>query len=1115
MDFDQILDQAIEMLQRRRRLTYGTLKRQFDLNDAALQDLKEELLYSQPLVVDDAGRGLLWVGHASAPPDAERRQLTVMFCDLVDSTQLSVQLDPETYRDIVRAYQTVCAEVIKRFEGYIAQYLGDGLLVYFGYPVAHEDDAQRAVRAALGSLAAMQPLNANLAQDQGHQLALRIGIHTGLVVVGEIGAASTQQRLAMGETPNVASRLQNLATPNTVILSEATLRLVQGYFEFQALGEYRLRGTLAPMAVYRVLQESGVQSRLEIAPTLTPLVGREPEVTRLLDHWQQAKAGLGRVVLLNGESGIGKSRLLHAIKDALAEDVYRLIELRCSSYHPNSVLYPIIDLFQRLLHWTPDDTPERRRGKLEAFLIDYALPLDKPVPLLSELLSLPYPAHRYTPLSLEPQKQRQDLLEAILTILLTVAAARPVLLLVEDLQWMDPSTEEFLTLLIEQVPTQRMCALLTYRPTFQVPWPNRSYISQITLSRLPPDEVEKIITHITRGKSLPAEIMSQVVYKTDGIPLFIEEFTKALLEAAPLQEGNDRYELLTPLQTLAIPTTLHDSLMARLDRLHEGKRVAQVGSVIGRQFSYALLQAVWEEDERLLKRGITRLVEAELMYQQGLPSQVTYVFKHALIQEAANQSLLRGTRQHYHQRTAEVLIEQFSETAESQPELLAYHYEMSGLTAPAVHYWQRAGKRALERSAYVEAIRHLQRGLALLPSLEETDTQALQELAMQIDIGRAFMAIKGYGAPEVAEAYNRAQVLCLQLPGTPRLFAILRGLAAYYLIRAEYATTRELGEGCLKLAKQFDDPVLLLRASLTLGQTHLFLGNLTQAHEHFNYGISKVLSPPQGERIIRAIQDPHVTCLALDAITLWMLGYPEQTSQRSLQAIRLAQELKHPFSLAEALIFATLVSIEVRDFAEVERRALNVIALADEHDFPHWRAHAQVYYGRALAMRGQVEAGIAQIKSGLDQWEAIGGILARAWLLSHLGEAYRLDGQIEKALAIITDALHLADAHDERHYESELYRLKGEFLLQQHAANQATEAEACFQRALEIASVQQAKGFELRARMSLCTLWQQQCKPDSAYRVLEEGYSWFTEGFQTADLLAARALLAELGDQHT
>ena len=659
MTFDDILSQILDILKRQGRVSYRALKRRFDIDDDYIEDLKEEILYVHP-VIDDEGRGLIWTGDtasgqevtshraqttpppavqeqpspeitprvtASPPPDAERRQLTVMFCDLVDSTKLSSQLDPEDWRDVVRAYQRVCTDVIQRYDGYIAQLLGDGLLIYFGYPQAHEDDAHRAVRTGLGILDAMGDLNQELQQAKGIQLALHIGIHTGLVVVGDMGGAGRQEQLALGEVPNIASRIEGLAAPNTIAISEATYRLAQGYFQCQDMGAQTLRGVTEPVHVYRVLQESGATSRLDIAQPrgLTPLVGRESEVALLLERWQHVKDGQGHVVLLTGDAGMGKSRLVHMLKEHVAHEPHTRWECRSASYFDHTALFPMTDLFQRLLQFETGDPPDEKLGKLEHALSQYRLPVEESVQLFAPLLSLSLPAHHYLPLNLSPQRQRQKTLETIVAILQEEAERHPVLFIVEDLHWTDPTTLELLNLVIEQIPTTSILTVLTCRPHFQPAWHHRSYLTEMTLNRLSHTQVEQIVTRMIEGKPFPAGVLQQIIEKTDGVPLFVEELTKAVVESGHLKDVNGHYEFTGALSTFAIPATLQDSLMARLDHLISAKGIAQLGAAIGRQFAYDLLHVVSQLDEVTLQRELSRLVEAEIVYQRGVPPQA-YLF---------------------------------------------------------------------------------------------------------------------------------------------------------------------------------------------------------------------------------------------------------------------------------------------------------------------------------------------------------------------------------------------------------------------------------------------------------------------------------------------------------
>ncbi len=1143
MTFEEILDQALAMLQRRGRVTYGTLKRQFQLDDDALNDLKDALLYAHPQVYDDAGRGLVWTGGAeglsmpiaAAPqlappfvpqkayplqadvvlatpplPEAERRQLTVMFCDLVDSTRLSGQLDPEDLREVVRAYQQVCSAVITHFDGHIAQLLGDGLLVYFGYPHAHEDDAQRAVRTSLGILAAMGELNTRLLRDKGITLALRLGIHTGLVVVGAMGDGR-QEQLALGEPPNIAARIQGLAVPNTLVISHATQELVQGYFACEALGAHTLRGVSDPVTLYRVLSESGAQNRLDIASArgLTPLVGREQEVELLFERWEQVKVGHGHVVLLSGEGGIGKSRLVHRLKEYVANEPHMQWECRSSPSYQHTALFPLTELFQRMWRFEAQDTPDEKFGKLAHALSHYRLPLEESVQLFAPLLALPLPENAYPPLTLSPQRQRQKTLEAIVTILLEQAERHPMLFILEDLHWTDPSTLEVLYLLIDQIPTASLLTVLTCRPTFQPTWRHRSYLSEVTVNRLSQPQIERMTTHVAGGKPLPPQVLAQIAEKTDGVPLFVEEITKAILELGHLKEGDGHYELIGSLSTFAIPATLQDSLMARLDRLVTAKAVAQYAAVIGRQFPYDLLQVVSLLDEATLQRELRRLVDAELLYQRGMPPQATYFFKHALIQEAAYQSLLKSTRQHYHQRIAQVLEAQFPETAETQPELLAHHYTETGRTEKAVHYWHQAAQRASDRSAHLEAISHFTTGIELLKTVPETPERTTYALALHIALGAELLMTKGQAAPEVEHTYTQARALCQQVGEPPELVTVLFGLWRFYYARSQLHTARELGETLVHQAHQTPNPALAVIAHSALGSTWFHLGALPAARLHLEEAMALYTPAQRCAPVFRIGHDLGVGCRAYTARTLWLLGYPAQALTQINGALALAYELSHPYSLAFARCLAAVVAQYCRDVLTVHEHAEAAVALSTEQGFPLWLAYGTSLRGWALAMQGQGEEGTAQVREGIAAFRATGAVILVPYLCTVLAEVYDHLGHTEDGLQVLAEAHTLVEQHEERFWEAEICRLRGVLLLK-HPVSPQEEAETWLRRALDVARRQEAKALELRAAMSLARLWQQQGKRQEAHQLLAEIYGWFTEGFDTADLQEAKALVTAL-----
>ncbi|HJY83783.1 MAG TPA: adenylate/guanylate cyclase domain-containing protein [Candidatus Binatia bacterium] len=1141
MTFDEVLAQVQELLQREQRVSYRGLKRRFALDDEYLEDLKEELIGAKRLATDEDGRFLVWRGApetVSAPasllapsppvpptaephtPEAERRQLTVEFIDLVGSTALSTQLDPEELRTVIQAYRETCATVIRRFDGHLAKYIGDGLLVYFGYPAAHEDDAQRAVRTALGIVAAMQKLSFPTLQFPRF-LQVRIGIHTGLVVAGEMGVGDQPEPLGIvGETPNIAARLQEKAAPNSVVISPTTYRLVTGLFDCQELGPQVLKGLVQPLALYQVARESAAQSRFEVAVQkgLTPLVGREPELGLLRAHWEQAKAGAGQVVLLSGEPGIGKSRLLQELKEQLTQEGATRIEFRCSSYHQNSALYPLIEHLQRLLQFARGDTPTVKLEKLQHTLSHYCFPQADTVPLVAALLSLPHP-EGYAPLTGSPQKQKEKTQAALVAWLVEEAEKAAVYCTWEDLHWADPSTLEVLTLVVDQVPTARLYVVLTFRPEFTPPWGNRSHLNQLTLSRLGRSQVEALVERVTGGKALPPDVVQQIVAKTDGVPLFVEELTKMIVES-DLYVG---VEHAAPLLPLVIPTTLHDSLMARLDRLGPAKEVAQLSATLGREFSYEVLQAISPLDEERLQHGLKQLVQSELVYQRGLLPQAHYLFKHALIQDTAYQSLLKSTRQQYHRQSAQVLADRFPETVETQPELVAHHYTEAGLITQAIPYWQRAGQRATQRSANVEAIAHLTKGLELLKTLPDTPERSQQELMLQITLGVPLGATRGLGAPEMGKTYTRALELCQQMGESPQIFPVLRGLQAFYLLRARHKTARDLAEQLLALAQRVQDPILLLGAHFALGQTLYMLGELTSAQEHLEQGIA-LYNPQQHRSPAWAGIPPELQCLTLRAHILWLLGYPGQALKRSHEALTLAQKMSHPYNLAGILWQVTMIPLFRREWQATQEQAEAAITLSTDQGFPLWLAGGMIYQGWALTEQGQETEGTVQIRQSLAAWRATGAELGRPFYLALLAEAYGKVGQAEEGLATLTEALSVVERTKEAFYEAELYRLKGQLTLQKFGVRSSefgvtnpqpltsnphaeAEAEACFHKAIEIARRQQAKSLELRAVMSLSRLWQSQGKKDEARQMLAEIYGWFTEGFDTKDLQEAKALL--------
>jgi class 3 adenylate cyclase/tetratricopeptide (TPR) repeat protein len=943
MTFDEILAQTIELLQREGRVSYRALKRRFSLDDEYLDDLKIEIIRAKLLAIDEGGEVLVWTGSPSATAAAsaieepaspaptsarttlsdegERRQLTVMFCDLVGSTPLSERLDPEELRDLIRAYQHACSAVIARFNGHIAKYLGDGLLVYFGYPLAHEDDAQRAVRAALGIIAGMQTLNVEHGQmaKKPVSLKVRLGIHTGLVVVGEMGSGEFREQAAIvGDTPNTAARLQEIAEPDTVVISGATYQLIRGLFECESLGRRALKGLSTPIQVYRVLRESEAQSRFEVAMQagLTPLVGRENESAILNERWERAKGGEGQVVLLSGEPGIGKSRLVQVFKERFAAEPGKWLECHCSPYHQNSALYPIIDLLQRWLGFQSGDEPSAKLVKLERELKKYDLPLAELMPPLATLLSLPLPEQYPRPmLTLEAQKEANY--RAVQSWLLAVVEGEGLALLSEDLHWADPSTLDLLGRLLEHVPTARLLMVATYRPEFMLPWPSRSHFATITLSRLPRPQSETMVQNVTGGKTLPPVVLDQIVARTDGVPLFVEELTKMVLESDLIREHDGHYELTGPLLPLAIPSTLHDSLTARLDRLGSAREIAQLAATIGRDFSYDLLRAISSDPDTDLQKALASLVEAEVLYRRGTIAQARYLFKHALIRDAAYESLLKSKRRQLHSRIAHVLEEQFPETAEIQPELVARHYTEAELTARAIPYWHKAGEQALQRSAFLESIADFSKALDLLA--ESTAVFATDQERRENETLRCVLLLA------LAEAQRRGGQPVKAQQTAFRASEQARGLSsADFMSRAAMELARLGMEASLPFApaaiRLFEETLEIigpddsrLRASILSGLSYAstYGGARNRGLEYARQAVA----------MARRLGDPEPLAAGLNGMC-GALQSPEHASQRLVYASEMLEAAKAAnsvFWLVYALWWQAYSALEIGDTITAKR----------------------------------------------------------------------------------------------------------------------------------------------------------------------------------------------------
>jgi class 3 adenylate cyclase/predicted ATPase len=1038
---------------------------------------------------------------------AERRQLSVMFCDLVGSTTLSGQLDPEELSDVTRAYHSLCAEVVQRHAGRVAQFMGDGLLVYFGYPLSHEDDAQRAVRAGLEIVAAVASARERLRQP----LQVRVAVHTGLAVVGQLGGEANPDPMAIsGETPNIAARLQGVAEPGQVVISAATYRLIQGFFVCRSLGTPALKGVGAPIEVFEVVEPTGIHTRFEKAVTagLTPFVSREQEVGQLLDLWQRARDGSGQVVMLSGEAGIGKSRLVRVLAERTAGEPALELTCRCSLYYQNSALYPVIEFLQRMLRFNRNDDPGTKLAKLEDALARFGFsPPEMVVPLFAALLSLPA-SDRYPTVPMTPQRQKQNTFAVIIEWLMRNAERAPTRLIVEDLHWADPSTLELLELLIEQVAAARLFLVLAFRPEFAPPWPSQPHITNIILGRLPEAATDLMIQAVADGKQLPAELTREIIGKTEGVPLFVEELTRMVLESGLMREQDGRYVLTRPLPSLVIPSTLHDSLMARLDRLGTAKEVAQIASTIGKEFSYELLRAVSPLEETRLTGALNRLVDAELLIQRVFASQIFYSFKHALIRDAAYESLLRSKRRQHHAQIAAVLQERFPEIVDSHPELLASHYQNAGLAELAIPLWQNAGQKAMQRSANAEAISHLTNGLDLLAQLPETPEHRRQELLLRVTLGPAMMAAKGHASIEAQNVYARAQQLSKEVGEGPLPFQISWLLWVSHAARAEHYAGLGAAQECLRLAELVQEPALLVGARHAIGNAMICLGRFAEGLAHFEQGAAVYDTRHHASIVALCGQDSGVVCHAWRGWPLWFLGYPDQARKSIREGLAIAERLAHPLTTVTAAFIAGCVYPLLRDPVAALRGAELAISLSEEHNFEYWRAAALMVQGWALTEQGLLDNAIIRLREGLTGLRASGGKVTMPYYMAMLADTLRKASRSEEALVLLKEAQAILEETGENWWEPELLRLNAEVMVE--LAGRKSEAEVFLQRALAIAHERGAKSLELRAATSLSRLLFCQGRRPEAHRTMAAVYSWFTEGFDTPDLRDAKVLIEQL-----
>jgi class 3 adenylate cyclase/predicted ATPase len=1046
------------------------------------------------------------------PPErdqAERRQLTVMFCDLVDSTALSRRVDPEDLQEVIRRFLDACSHTIGRLNGYIAKYMGDGMVVYFGYPQAHEHDAERAVHAGLAILDTVKTLN----HDNPHPefgMAARIGIATGHVVVGELmGQDTAKERSVFGETPNLAARLQALATPNQLVIDPVTKHLVGHEFEFADLGAVSLKGFDTPVQAWQVLSIRLSASRFESyrSSHLTNFVGREQELALLLGRWREAVGGEGQVVLLCGEAGIGKSRIARSLCDRLADERYQTIQFQCSPYHTNTALYPAITCLRQAAGLATQDSAQTQLEKLNVLARERGIENQDTVSLLADLLSI-RGEYRDPPLTVSSETRKDMTLEALVHYLQGLADRSPVLFILEDAHWLDPTTLDLMTRIIDRIRQMRVLLLITFRPEFKPVWAEYSYVTFLTLSRLPRRHSAELVAAMTGGKVLPPEVQQAILAKTDGIPLYIEALTENVLESGLLTEGNDAFTLKGPLKELPIPDSLHALLMERVDRLGQAKDIVQTGAAIGREFTYELLQATVEMPDSQLRQALDRFVASGLVFQEGEIPLATYHFKHALVQDAAYSTLPKKPRRVLHARIAKTLERRFAERAKMELELLAYHYEQAGLAGPAVEYWHRAARRDAERSANIEALNHFHRALDLLKDLPPGPERNALELELLIARGVPLLSVKGYASDDMEQNYRRAKDLSQEHSGSLHQFRAIRGLWVFHLVRGQLANARGLAENLLALAHREQSSDLLVEAHRDLGTTYFYLGQFDEARTHLL--AAKSLDDPNQHRslALRYGQDPGITARTYLARTLWILGEVEQADTLALEAIGMARAAEHPYTLVFTLVFLSWLYSAARNMNRTLELADEAIAVSTQYSFALGLAWATTSQGWALAETGQ-EEGLGKLINGLSATRATGARIHDTCTLALLADIYLRHNRIDEGLATIEEAQTLAGTGGELFWQAELHRLKGELLLKQ-SDQSIPAAEQCLCDALKIAQDQHATMLELRAATSLAKLWKKLNKFGEAKRILSSVYSRFNERVDTLDLIEAKTVLEQL-----
>jgi class 3 adenylate cyclase/predicted ATPase len=1027
--------------------------------------------------------------------ETELRQITVMFCDLVDSTPLSGKLDLEDVQALIDAYREACSAAIRRYEGRIARYFGDGVMVFFGWPRAHEDDAIRAVHAALESVAAIQKIPGLVT------LAARVGISSGPVVISELGNAVAAPSMdATGETPTIAARLQSLAPPNGVVISEATKRRVAAAFDLEDLGVKELKGIAKPLHVYRVLAAKTKTSRFEAAHTgsLTPFIGRSTELNVLLDRWEKAKEGDGQVVLLSGIPGVGKSRLIHELRSRIEHEPHFLLQHQCSPYHSQSAFFPVIEQVEQAIQLSGDQAAVDKLASIESCFPASTRDSINPALLIANLLSMRAEGDELS--ALTPQQIKNKTISALIDKVLDLSGKRPTFCIFEDAHWIDPSTLELLELIIRRIDRARVLLVVSCRPEFQHSWFKYANVTMHSLTRLSRSEVSGMVTDLLRGGSIPGDVLDELIAKADGLPLFIEELTSSIASNEQTAQS----------ATLRVPETLHDALMERLDRVAPGQRVAQIAAAIGREFSYDLLSAASRIDDNNLGSALAQLQNADIIHRVGISPLVRYQFKHVLLRDAIYNSLLRSKRRQFHADIAATLANEFPAVVEHQPELLAHHYTEAGNDELAMQCWYKAGQRALTNSANAEAIAHFRKALELVNTLDDTAERRKEEVKIQLALGIPLIAVAGYAAEETREAFERARSLCLELQDPPEHFQALYGLWGHSWMGGKNDQAAALANEFLCRSRARDDTTLSMMAHRIMGSTLLTMGEFKSSREHFEKTIALSKAQAPGRLFSLYMVEPQVASLLLASWDLWFLGYPDQALSHVSEALALARKLGQPYSIA----FAHYMTSVVRIFRGEPERALasaeQSLEMSREQRFSLYVLLSAISRGRALGELRRVEEARSEIDQGLEQARACGVGFMLPMMRGWLAEVCARSGENETALSIVEQTLNEIGDVTGRAWESELWRQKGEIVLS-HDPARFGEAESCFRSAVETARRQSATSLELRAATSLATLWQSQGRLDEARDLIAPICAWFTEGADTQDLKRARNVQMAVG----